>query len=71
MIKSEGPPELLTVGQTVYSLDQRISIAPSPRNWKLVITNVTQLDSGPYLCQLATHPPSILLAQLQVKHLAG
>ena len=55
------PPELLTVGRVSYSQDSCLKSEHSyPNNWRLVLTNLTERDSGLYLFQLATHPSQLL-----------
>ena len=37
-----------------------------PQDWQLQIQAVSQYDSGRYLCQATTHPPSAILVTLTV-----
>ena len=48
---SDGNP--LTVGTSVYTYDERISIQHSRKNdWNLLIRNVKLYDAGKYVCQV-------------------
>ena len=61
-------PDLLTVGNITYTGDPRISSSYSyPNNWRLVVTDVTSLDTGLYVCQISTHPPKELHTRVLVK----
>lgn len=61
-------PDLLTVGNTTYTGDPRISALFSyPNNWRLVLRDVTYQDSGLYVCQISTHPPKELHIRVTVK----
>ena len=51
-------PELLAVGQFVFSSDARLTVArdPAARSWSLVIESAVKKDSGWYECQVNTVP---------------
>lgn len=59
--------QLLTVGNSTYSNDNRLAIAwRYPGNWTLQINSVDLLDTGCYQCQVNTHPPIGLFVYLEV-----
>uniref|UniRef100_A0A8D8QD67 Limbic system-associated membrane protein n=1 Tax=Cacopsylla melanoneura TaxID=428564 RepID=A0A8D8QD67_9HEMI len=60
--------ELLTVGLTPYSSDERFFVEHSrqTQNWALKIRSVKPEDEGVYECQVSTHPPASVFLQLQV-----
>jgi len=61
-------PELLTVGEATYSQSARISSSfLYPNNWRLALAHLKPHDGGPYLCQLAAHPPLALVTHLVVE----
>jgi len=63
-----GVPDLLTVGNTTYTGDERIRSSFSyPNNWRLQIADVQKKDSGLYICQISTHPPKGLSTILRVQ----
>ena len=37
-----------------------------PNDWRLRIRPTTPRDNGTYLCQISTHPPTLLVTHLQV-----
>jgi hypothetical protein len=37
-----------------------------PNNWRLRIRPTMAIDDGTYLCQISTHPPTILVTNLRV-----
>ena len=51
-------PELLAVGQFVFSSDARLTVAqdPAARRWSLVIESAVKKDTGWYECQVNTVP---------------
>ena len=56
-----GKPDLLTVGKTTYTGDNRFrSSFRYPNNWMLEMKDLHITDSGDYLCQIASHPPTVL-----------
>ncbi|XP_047096676.1 zwei Ig domain protein zig-8-like [Schistocerca piceifrons] len=58
---------LLTVGDSAYSADPRLSVRfQYPNNWRLAIEPVRRQDEGSYLCEVATHPPRLLAVNLTV-----
>ena len=58
---------VLTIGKEIFSADQRYSPAfKEPYNWRLRIKPAQSIDDGTYLCQISTHPPTILVTNLQV-----
>ena len=59
--------DLLTVGNTTFSGDQRYSVVfQNPTDWALVIENVKATDAGKYICTLETFPKQSLIIFLQV-----
>ena len=59
--------DLLTVGNTTFSGDQRYSVVfQNPTNWALVIERVQASDAGKYICTLETFPKQSLIIFLQV-----
>jgi len=59
--------DLLTVGNTTFSGDQRYSVVfQNPTDWALVIENVKASDAGKYICTLETFPKQSLIIFLQV-----
>jgi len=66
-VQRESTMDLLTVGNTTFTGDQRISVhLLNPTNWALVIKKVQPLDAGRYLCTLETFPKQSLVFLLQV-----
>ena len=58
---------VLTIGKETFSADQRYASAfKEPYNWRLKIKPTQTIDDGTYLCQISTHPPTILVTNLQV-----
>jgi len=59
--------DLLTVGNTTFTGDQRYSVVfQNPTNWALVIESVQASDAGKYICTLETFPKQSLIIFLQV-----
>jgi len=59
--------DLLTVGNTTFSGDQRYFVVfQNPTNWALVIERVQASDAGKYICTLETFPKQSLIIFLQV-----
>ncbi|XP_066979544.1 muscle M-line assembly protein unc-89-like [Macrobrachium rosenbergii] len=62
--------ELITWEEHTYSKDSRYSLDHDSgdrwQQWQLIIQNVQSGDAGQYRCQVATQPPMVLNAQLQV-----
>ena len=62
-----GIPDLLTVGNTTYTMDTRITSSFTyPNNWRLSLQDVQKVDSGVYICQISTHPPMGLHTTVRV-----
>lgn len=58
---------LITFGRHTYSSDSRYSLEyVAPNDWQLLIQYANERDEGVYECQIATHPPLILLVYLTV-----
>lgn len=58
---------LITVGLHTYSSDSRYSLEyVAPNDWQLLIQYANERDEGVYECQIATHPPLVLLVYLTV-----
>ena len=56
-----GKPDLLTVGKTTYTGDNRFRASfRYPNNWRLEMHDLHITDSGDYFCQIASHPPTVL-----------
>ncbi|XP_073960147.1 defective proboscis extension response 18 isoform X2 [Choristoneura fumiferana] len=59
--------QLLTVGPAPYAGDNRIAVKYQyPNNWRLSMNPVKRSDAGLYMCQISTHPPKAILANLTV-----
>lgn len=59
--------QLLTVGKEAHSGDSRISTKfQYPNNWRISINPVKKSDEGLYMCQISTHPPRTIYANLTV-----
>ncbi|KAF2357530.1 Immunoglobulin I-set [Trinorchestia longiramus] len=67
-VKREGEKiGLLTWGLQTYSNDARFSLNfENPNNWKLQIKYTQRRDEGTYECQVSTHPPKVLVANLRI-----
>lgn len=67
-LRRDGPiPVLLTVGFLTHSVDTRFLVDFLPPNdYRLRVSNVQWQDAGWYICQLAIHPPSLILTELQI-----
>ena len=62
---------VLTIGKETFVADPRFSSAwkkPGPEggDWRLRIHPTQAGDGGTYLCQISTHPPTLLVTHLQV-----
>lgn len=58
---------LITFGRHTYSSDSRYSLEyVAPNDWQLLIQYANERDEGVYECQIATHPPLVLLIYLTV-----
>ena len=58
---------VLTIGRDTFSADLRYSMdLEKPSNWRLRIRPTMAVDDGTYLCQISTHPPTILVTNLKV-----
>ena len=69
--KGDGMLYFLTVGKDTFVADPRFSLAlkkpgPEDGNWCLRIHPTQPGDDGTYLCQISTHPPTLLITHLQV-----
>ncbi|KAI5651444.1 immunoglobulin domain-containing protein [Phthorimaea operculella] len=59
--------QLLTVGPATYAGDNRVSVKfQYPNNWRLSINPVQWSDIGLYMCQISTHPPRTIFANLTI-----
>jgi len=68
MRQGEGTIDLLTVGDTTYTGDERINVSYQyPNNWRLNLTDVRKSDGGLYMCQISSFPPKALVTFLNVK----
>jgi hypothetical protein len=59
---------VLTIGKETFSADLRYSMEldKSANNWRLRIRPTMAIDDGTYLCQISTHPPTILVTNLKI-----
>ena len=59
---------VLTIGGDTFSADDRYSLQLDKltNNWRLRIKPTMAVDDGTYLCQISTHPPTILLTNLKI-----
>ena len=64
--KDDGMLQVLTIGKDTFVADQRFSSAWENNDWRLKIQPAQAGDSGAYLCQISTHPPTLLVTHLQV-----
>lgn len=65
--RTSDSAQLLTVGLAPYAGDNRIAVKfQYPNNWRLSINPVKRGDVGLYMCQISTHPPRAILANLTV-----
>ncbi|CAB4065191.1 unnamed protein product [Lepeophtheirus salmonis] len=59
--------DLLTTGNSTYTLEPRISSNfAHPSNWRLKITDLKPEDAGAYLCQISTFPPKVKVVYLEI-----
>ncbi|XP_026326013.1 uncharacterized protein LOC113234760 isoform X2 [Hyposmocoma kahamanoa] len=59
--------QLLTVGPGTYAGDSRVKVKfQYPNNWRLSMNPVKATDAGLYMCQISTHPPRTIFANLTV-----
>lgn len=59
--------DLLTVGNTTFSVDPRYTVQfQNPTNWALRITNLNHGDAGRYICTLQTYPKQAISIYLEV-----
>ena len=62
-----GKPDLLTVGKSTYTGDNRFRASfIYPNNWRLEMKDVQMADSGLYVCQISTHPPTEIHTRVTV-----
>ncbi|XP_059055665.1 endoglucanase-like isoform X1 [Achroia grisella] len=67
MRNSTDSAQLLTVGPSPYTGDNRIAVKfQYPNNWRLSMNPVKHSDAGKYMCQIATHPPRTIFVNLTV-----
>lgn len=60
-------PSLLTLGKEVHITDSRYSVNfQYPNNWRLTISSVRKDDRGQYVCEVNTHPPTMLVTNVTV-----
>ncbi|XP_043277503.1 zwei Ig domain protein zig-8-like isoform X2 [Venturia canescens] len=60
-------PSLLTLGREVHITDPRYSVNfQYPNNWRLAISSVQKEDRGQYVCEVNTHPPTMLVTNVTV-----
>ena len=65
--KEDNILKVLTIGEETFVADERFSSAfKSPHDWRLRIRPTNPRDNGTYLCQISTHPPTLLVTNLQV-----
>ena len=62
---------VLTIGKDTFVADPRFASAwkkhdIDPDDWRLRIHPTQAGDGGTYLCQISTHPPTLLVTHLQV-----
>ncbi|XP_047738118.1 uncharacterized protein LOC108677199 [Hyalella azteca] len=67
-VKRKGDEiRLLTWGLQTFGNDERYSLNfENPDNWKLQIKYTQRRDEGTYECQVSTHPPRVLVANLRI-----
>ncbi|XP_012221566.1 neural cell adhesion molecule 1-like [Linepithema humile] len=58
--------QLLTVGTTTHSVDNRFVVRHSSTDWQLTIRSVTAEDAGIYECQVTSHPVQRNFARLKI-----
>ena len=67
MRKDTDKSFLLTVGSEVHITDTRYSVDfQYPNNWRLMIASVQKEDHGQYVCEVNTHPPTMLVTNVTV-----
>lgn len=67
MRKSADRAFLLTLGKDVHISDPRYSVNfQYPNNWRLTISAVQKEDRGQYVCEVNTHPPTMLVTNVTV-----
>ena len=60
--------DLLTIGNSTYTSDERISSHfRHPSDWGLKIDNLKPSDAGVYLCQLSTFPEKVRFVFLEIQ----
>ena len=60
--------DLITVGNTTFSMDPRYSILQQNiNNWVLVIKKVETRDEGTYICTIQTFPEQSLMVFVRVQ----
>ncbi|XP_076238512.1 neural cell adhesion molecule 2 [Calliopsis andreniformis] len=58
--------QLLTVGTSTHSIDNRFVVMHSSTDWSLQIRAVTLQDAGIYECQITSHPVQQNFVQLKI-----
>ncbi|KAG5319038.1 NEGR1 regulator, partial [Pseudoatta argentina] len=58
--------QLLTVGTSRHSVDERFVVRHSSTDWQLTIRTVTVDDAGIYECQVTSHPVQRNFARLKI-----
>ena len=64
--KKGGKLDVLTVGRSTFSADDRYVVRRQADNWRLRVRPTLKRDNGTYVCQVSTHPPVLLLTHLRV-----